>query len=193
LKKAGAQIMPWMQSNQSIEYNLKMVKITSKQAAEQERTAHEDAQKGKDDMILKDYFAKGSIVATRTPSGLYYQITKPGSGANPVAGQEVTVNYTGMTIDGTKFDSNIDSTFQHVSPFKFVLGQGQVIRGWDEGVALMNKGSKGRLFIPSHLAYGSNPPSPQIPKDGILIFDVEVVGIATPAKAPQQTATIPAQ
>ena len=73
--------------------------------------------------------------------------------------------------------TNVDSTFNHVQPFTFTLGQGQVIKGWDEGIALLKKGGKARLFIPSHIAYGAQSPSPAIPANSVLIFDVEVVNI----------------
>jgi FKBP-type peptidyl-prolyl cis-trans isomerase len=85
------------------------------------------------------------------------------------------MNYTGKLMDGTKFDSNQDSTFHHMEPFTFPIGVGQVIPGWDEGVMLLNKGAKATLFIPSGLAYGEHPPTPAIPANSILVFDVEVV------------------
>jgi FKBP-type peptidyl-prolyl cis-trans isomerase len=122
--------------------------------------------------------------ATRTNSGLYYVITNQGTGANAAAGDEVTVNYTGMFLDGRKFDSNIDSAFNHVSPFKFTLGRSQVIRGWDEGIALLKKGSKAKLILPSAIAYGANGTG-GIPANSVLQFDVELVEFkkaATPTK-----------
>jgi FKBP-type peptidyl-prolyl cis-trans isomerase len=91
------------------------------------------------------------------------------------------MNYTGMTLAGAKFDSNVDPQFNHVQPFWFNLGMGQVIKGWDEGIALMPKGSKGTLYIPSTLAYGAQSPSPLIPANSVLVFDVEVVD-AKPGK-----------
>ncbi len=130
-----------------------------------------------DEDMLKEYFAKNKINATRTASGLYYSITQKGTGANAAAGKKVTMNYTGKTMDGKSFDSNQDPKFGHVSPFPFTLGAGQVIRGWDEGIQLMNLGTKGVLYIPSGMAYGAQSPTPAIPPNSILIFDVEVVGI----------------
>ena len=98
------------------------------------------------------------------------------------------MNYTGKLLIGTPFDSNVDPQFGHVSPFVFALGTGQVIRGWDEGIALFKKGGKGVLYIPSSLAYGERSPGPQIPANSVLIFDVEVVDAGAPAAQPQMPA-----
>lgn len=129
-----------------------------------------------DDKIITDYLQKNNIKATKTPSGLYYVITQKGLGENAKAGKKVSMNYTGKTVDGNAFDSNVDPKFNHVTPFQFTLGQGQVIKGWDEGVQLLKLGSKGTLFIPSALAYGERGTGP-IPANAVLIFDVEVTGI----------------
>ncbi|NCX95350.1 MAG: hypothetical protein EBX41_02870 [Chitinophagia bacterium] len=134
-------------------------------------------QKDKDDVLIKDYLAKKKIKATKTASGLYYVITKPGTGDAPAPGAKVSVNYTGKTLDGKKFDSNVDTAFHHVQPFEFPLGQGNVIKGWDEGIGLLKKGAKATLFIPSGMAYGAQSPTPAIPPNSVLIFDVELKDI----------------
>ena len=108
------------------------------------------------------------------PGGLKYYDTVVGTGATPKAGQTASMRYTGTLLDGTKFDSSFDHPGQ--APFDFVLGQGQVIKGWDEGVATMKVGGKRRLVIPGSLAYGPNPP-PSIPPNATLVFDVELVGV----------------
>lgn len=152
--------------------------IMAEQAKMQkEREASAGQQKTTDDKLIQDYLKKNKIKATKTPSGLYYKIDKAGTGETAKAGQKVTVNYTGMTLNGEKFDSNVDPAFNHVSPFTFNLGSHQVIAGWDEGFQLMKKGSKGTLYIPSGLAYGERSPSPKIPANSVLVFDVEVTGI----------------
>jgi len=130
-----------------------------------------------DDKLLQDYFAKNNIKANKTASGLYYVISQKGLGPNAKAGKKITMNYTGKTLDGNVFDSNTDPKFSHVSPFSFTLGQGQVIKGWDEGVQLLKLGSKGTLYIPSYLGYGATGAGKAIPPNAILIFDVEVSGI----------------
>ena len=106
--------------------------------------------------------------------GLKYYDMVVGTGAMPKAGQTASMRYTGTLLDGTKFDSSYD---RGQAPFDFVLGQGQVIKGWDEGVATMKVGGKRRLVIPGSLAYGPNPPTPAIPPDATLVFDVELVGV----------------
>lgn len=177
LLKSGNQPLPWMKkgTGQKVEFTVKVVTVKTSAQLQQEQQAAAAQQSGVDEKIITDYLAKNGIKATRTASGLYYKIDKMGTGAAPTAGSMVTMNYTGMTLDGTKFDSNVDPKFQHVQPFEFKLGQGQVIKGWDEGIALMPKGTKGTLYIPSPMAYGAQSPTPLIPANSVLVFDVEVV------------------
>lgn len=130
-----------------------------------------------DDDILKAYFAKNKIKATKTASGLYYVIHKKGTGENAKASQQVGVNYLGRFLDDKRFDGNIDENWVPVpgrSVLTFTLGVGQVIRGWDEGIALLNTGSRGTIYIPSALAYGPGG-RPGIPPNAILKFEVELV------------------
>ena len=107
-----------------------------------------------------------------TASGLQFQDIVAGTGAQPQAGQTVTVNYTGWLNDGTKFDSSLDRN----QPFGFVLGKGQVIKGWDEGLATMKVGGKRRLVIPPGLGYGAQA-NGKIPANSQLTFDVELVDV----------------
>lgn len=95
-----------------------------------------------------------------------------GTGAEAVAGKKVTVNYVGTLTDGTKFDSSYDRN----QPFSFVLGSGQVIAGWDQGVAGMKIGGKRRLTIPPELGYGSQATG-SIPANSTLVFEVELLGV----------------
>jgi peptidylprolyl isomerase len=108
-----------------------------------------------------------------TPSGLKYYEIKAGNGAQPKAGQRVTVHYTGWLTDGKKFDSSVDRG----EPFQFQIGIGQVIKGWDEGVASMKKGGKRQLHIPPDLGYGARGAAGVIPPNATLIFDVELLDI----------------
>ena len=105
-----------------------------------------------------------------TETGLQYIIIEVGNGVQPIPGQVLTVHYTGYLTDGSMFDSSV----QRGEPFRFVLGQGQVIRGWDEGFALLSKGAKARLIVPPHLGYG-NRDMGVIPPESTLIFDVELI------------------
>lgn len=107
-----------------------------------------------------------------TESGLQYIIVSQGAGNYPDTGDIVQVHYSGYLTDGTLFDSSIERD----QPFRFVLGQGQVISGWDEGVALMQKGAKYRFIVPPDMAYGDRATGP-IPASSTLIFDVELLEI----------------
>lgn len=108
----------------------------------------------------------------KAPSGLEYAVLEPGSGEKPKNGDRVFVHYTGWLTDGTKFDSSRDRN----KPFDFVLGQGQVIRGWDEGVAMMPSGARWKLRIPPDMAYGPSGRG-KIPANATLVFDVELLEI----------------
>ena len=105
-----------------------------------------------------------------TKSGLRMIIHKEGNGEIPQPGQTVTVHYTGLLENGSQFDSSHDRG----SPFSFQLGQGRVIKGWDEALALMSKGEKRTLIIPSEMGYGSRG-TRNIPPNAILIFEVELI------------------
>jgi len=111
--------------------------------------------------------------ATTTPSGLTYVITQHGSGRQPLAGETVIVNYTGLLGSGLKFDSSLD----HGKPFEFPLGAGRVIKGWDEGIARLHVGDQATLIIPPELGYGARGAGGVIPPNATLIFLVELVGI----------------
>lgn len=96
-----------------------------------------------------------------------------GTGASPKKGELVSVHYTGRFTDGKKFDSSVDRD----EPFQFVLGAGQVIAGWDQGVATMKIGDKVKLTLPPHLAYGARGYPGAIPPNATLVFEVELLGI----------------
>ena len=108
-----------------------------------------------------------------TASGLQYWDITAGTGATAVSGKKVTVHYTGWLTDGKKFDSSVD----HGQPFVFALGAGQVIKGWDEGVAGMKVGGKRQLKIPPELGYGARGAGGAIPPNATLIFDVELLDV----------------
>ena len=109
-----------------------------------------------------------------TASGLKYVDLKVGAGASPEAGDKVTVHYTGTLEDGTKFDSSVDRG----QPFNFLIGMGQVIKGWDEGVMSMQVGGKRKLIIPPELGYGeTGTPGGPIPPNATLIFEVELLEV----------------
>lgn len=109
---------------------------------------------------------------TTTPSGLKYEDVVVGTGASPRAGQRVTVHYTGTFVSGEKFDSSRDKG----QPFNFVIGNGNVIKGWDEGVLTMKVGGKRLLEIPPALGYGNRDYGP-IPGGSTLLFEVELLAV----------------
>jgi FKBP-type peptidyl-prolyl cis-trans isomerase FklB len=108
---------------------------------------------------------------TTTASGLQYKVVKSGTGASPKLSDTVSVHYQGTLIDGTIFDSSI----QRGQPISFPVGG--VIQGWVEALQLMKVGDKWQLFIPANLAYGDHSPTPAIPPNSVLIFEVELLGI----------------
>jgi len=109
----------------------------------------------------------------KTPSGLEYWDIKVGTGAVAQAGHKVKVDYTGWLTDGKKFDSSVGTG----RPFELMLGAGQVIKGWDEGIAGMKVGGKRQLRIPPDLAYGAKGYPGAIPPDATLIFDVQLLDV----------------
>jgi len=122
---------------------------------------------------LKKYLKENHIKTKPTESGLYYIETKKGDGAQAKAGDVVKVHYTGKLLNGKVFDSSYDRG----KPIEFKLGQGNVIKGWDEGIAKMKVGGKATLIIPSKLAYGSREIPNVIPAYSTLVFEVELVEI----------------
>jgi FKBP-type peptidyl-prolyl cis-trans isomerase FkpA len=187
IKKLSRGGLPdFIKNGDKIQYDVILVSIKSKAEAEKEQEkirkeqeATSMQQREVDDKILQDHLAKNNVKAQKTPSGVYYIIDKPGSGDVIARGQQVAVKYTGKTLDGKPFDSNIDPQFGHTDPFRFTAGSGEVIPGWDEGVLLLKKGSKAKLYIPSPLAYGPQSPGPGIPANAILMFDIEVLDVKT--------------
>ncbi|MCX6186273.1 MAG: FKBP-type peptidyl-prolyl cis-trans isomerase [Bacteroidetes bacterium] len=113
-----------------------------------------------------------------TASGLKYKLTEKGKGTQVLKGDKVTVHYTGTLPNGTKFDSSKDRN----QPFSFKVGAGQVIKGWDEGLALLNIGDKAVLTIPPTIGYGERAVG-SIPANSTLIFDIEVIDAKTPPVA----------
>jgi peptidylprolyl isomerase len=135
-------------------------------------TAPQSSTQTPDDMADEALVTDETLVTT--DSGLQYVDLVAGEGASPAQGQTVKVHYTGTLEDGTKFDSSRDRD----RPFKFKIGVGQVIKGWDEGVASMKVGGRRKLVIPSELAYGSRGAGGVIPPHATLVFDVELLGVS---------------
>ena len=142
--------------------------------------AEEDAK------AIDDYLKNEGITAEATSSGLRYIIDKPGKGKKPCPGNHVKVHYTGRLLKGAVFDTSqadiaqangIHHPQRTYEPFKFQIGQGRVISGWDEGIQLLSQGAKARLFIPSTLAYGSRGAGFLIPPHAILVFEISLLEV----------------
>lgn len=131
------------------------------------------AQTAKDNAIILAYLKKNHVTAKKTAGGTYYIIKKAGTGLPPKKGQTVRVLYRGTVLStGKEFDSTAK---RNNDPFAFTLGVGQVIPGWDQGIALLTKGSRAVLLIPSPLAYGARGAGADIPPNTVLRFEVELV------------------
>jgi peptidylprolyl isomerase len=117
------------------------------------------------------------MAMTATGSGLQYEDTVVGTGAQPRSGQMCSMHYTGwLWVNGAK-GAKFDSSHDRREPFDFTIGQGQVIKGWDEGVASMQVGGKRTLLIPPALGYGARGYPPVIPANSTLLFEVELLGV----------------
>ncbi|TPE44912.1 FKBP-type peptidyl-prolyl cis-trans isomerase [Pontibacter mangrovi] len=131
-------------------------------------------QKVKDDKKIQEYFVSHNIdtaTVVKTNSGLYYQKLEEGTGSRIFPGDVVLVDYKGMLLNDTEFDSS----YERGEPYQVTVGISSVIAGWHEGLQLMRVGEKARLFIPSHLGYGRNPQGVAIPANSPLVFEVHVV------------------
>jgi FKBP-type peptidyl-prolyl cis-trans isomerase FkpA len=130
-----------------------------------------------DDKIIQDYMAKNNLKGTKTKWGTYVVIEKPGTG--PMIGDTdiAVVNYTGRTFNDSTFDSNTDPKFGHLEPLYVDMSAFQLIPGWIDGLHLMQKGSKGKIIVPSYLGYGENGRPPRIAPNSNLVFDIDVADV----------------
>lgn len=174
VKKSGNTLLVLASAHELLTMD-EMKARQAKMQAEYTKQAEAQAatQKVKDDAIIQAYLKKNHATARKTPGGTYYIIKKVGTGLPPKKGQTVRVLYRGTILTtGQEFDS---SAKHGNEPIAFPLGQGQVIPGWDQGIAMLTKGSKGVLLIPSTLAYGARGAGPDIPANSVLRFEVELV------------------
>ena len=150
--------------------------------AQQVEEKHRAEQLKLDDVTIQDYLKKNNLTAAKkSPTGVYYMVTQPGTGPVPTPGQTVAVDYRGTLLSGKEFDSSA----KQGKPIEFQVGLGKVIPGWDQTLLLFNKGTKATMVIPSSLAYGSQGAGADIPADSPLRFDIELKDIkAAPAPAP---------
>jgi FKBP-type peptidyl-prolyl cis-trans isomerase len=180
-EKTFKQPLPkFIEKGSFLTFYLKAEKVMSEQEAmmdqQTETMAFMEKQNKKDETVIQKYIKEKGLQPQKTNSGLYYVVTKEGAGPKAAAGKLVAVHYTGTTLDGKEFDSSYKNPQAQGKPIEFPLGQGAVIRGWDEGIALLAKGSKATLLIPSTMAYGPQE-TEKIPANSVLRFDVELVDI----------------
>ena len=175
MKKAGNTMTMFVKA-QKLQTREEAMADQQKMMMEQQQkmAAHAEDQLKKDDVILQEYVKKNNLTMQKDASGVYYMVTKPGTGPKPKAGQTVSVLYKGSLLDGKVFDS---SEKMGNKPIDFPIGVGQVIPGWDKAIPLLAKGSKATLLIPSSLAYGQRGAGADIPADAPLRFDVELVDV----------------
>jgi FKBP-type peptidyl-prolyl cis-trans isomerase len=174
LKTAGYPNLPdFAKDLKELEFNVMLTKIQTEEEVMAEMEAERNKMRDGEAETIAAYVLENNIDAVPTESGMYVVVTEQGNGPKPVAGDKVKVHYTGMLLDGTKFDSSVDRG----TPFEFDLGQGRVIRGWDEGIAMLNVGSKATLIIPSEMGYGERGAGRDIPPFAPLIFEVELIDI----------------
>jgi FKBP-type peptidyl-prolyl cis-trans isomerase FkpA len=177
VKRGALQYNEVFKKGGRMKVKIKVLEIFStEEALQEDRNKEFDAFKKRDIEELKSWAATQNIKDVRSlPQGVLIKTEKAGSGDSIDSAMQVTVNYTGSLLNGKVFDSNVDSSFGHAEPFKFVVGMRQVIEGWDLAVKDMKVGEKARIFIPSHLAYGMQGSGPSIPPYSHLIFDIEVL------------------
>lgn len=191
----------FLTSDQKIKIQIGVIDILDQEGVEAYFLALQDAQVKKmaensakqleiDVKIIEEYLAEKNIQATKTESGLFYVIEKEGTGPEVNEGDLAFVNYAGYLLDGTLFDTSIKEVAEAngmfneqrdavggYAPFDVMVGQGRVIQGWDEGLALLKKGDKAKFIIPSPLAYGERAAGGSIGPNSILIFDVEITDV----------------
>jgi FKBP-type peptidyl-prolyl cis-trans isomerase FkpA len=190
------EIPPFLKKGGNIVFVVKITKVQSLNDAMAERNAELEKVKSSEKSATDTYIKEHNLTPLSTPSGLKYIIKKAGIKPRPQNGDTVYVNYTGRTLDGKVFDSSIEADAKAgglqqpgrtYEPINFALGTSRVIKGWDEGLLLLNEGSKATFIVPSALGYGDQG-SGAIPPFSTLLFDVELVKVVHVKHAPAKPA-----
>ncbi len=173
LNTFGTTVPDFIRPGSNVKILVNMVSIITKFEYEQrmaEEAKHADENQQAD---IQAYIAKNNLQMSKTTSGLYYQFMLKGKSRHAMKGETVSVHYTGYLLNGKIFDSSRDRN----QPFEFTVGQGAVIKGWDEALQLMDVGDKLKVIIPYQLGYGENGAGSNIPPYSPLIFEIELLNI----------------
>ncbi len=172
----GKYMPQFAKHKKSMKFYITLLDFMGKSEWEQKTKTEYQEQARQDSLLIEHYLAQKKRKSSEGTMGLKYNINTTGKTETIQSGDTIWVNYTGRLLDGTIFDSNTDARFGHPEPFKFVLGKGNVIKGWDQGLLYFHDGAEGQLYIPSGLAYGKRSSGP-IPTNSCLIFDISIVKV----------------
>lgn len=177
IKNINQALPPFIKPGSMLYFDIKLNKILTKAEFElqiAEAKANQDSllkkMKNDEPLSMDKYIKDNNLKGRKTSTGLFISEIKKGTGAKPAKGNKVKVHYTGKFLNGKVFDSSVERN----EAFEFTLGNSEVIKGWDEGIATLNKGTKAILVIPSNIAYGDMGSGP-IPPFAPLVFEVELI------------------
>lgn len=178
---------PFAKPGTYISYVIKVLSVRNQTEMLQAQQRKMAQMRAREKIIMDKYIAQQKLKNVKvTPSGLHYVVHQEGRGATPKPGETVKVHYAGKLTNGKLFDTSLEEQAKihgkynpgrPYKPFEFQIGRGRVIKGWDEGIALLNPGAKATLLVPSYLGYGERGAGGDIPPNSVLVFDVELVGI----------------
>lgn len=172
IKNAKILTLPTFVNEESkVVFHVKLHDIQTLEQLEMQEVQKREEAKNKETEIIKKYIRDKNIIIEPTSSGMYFILNKKGKGVRPKTGQNVTVHFTGKFLDGRVFDSSVERK----KPVEFMLGYGQVLSGWDEGVSMMRVGDEATLIIPSYLGYGEG--RGEIPPYTTLLFEVSLLDV----------------
>lgn len=167
------------QQGSNIKCQVKLLEILPTDSAVKADYAKEtELEKDREIKTIENYMAKAGMKGKKTASGAYVILETPGDTSLMAdAGTTASIKYKGYLFNGNVFDTNLDSSKGHTDPISVTVGEGQVIKGWDEGLPYFGKGAKGKILIPAMLAYGPRAMGADIPAFSNLIFDIEIVDV----------------
>ncbi|HEX2535680.1 MAG TPA: FKBP-type peptidyl-prolyl cis-trans isomerase [Chitinophagaceae bacterium] len=190
----GQQLPPQFKKGDKIVTTIKVLKVfKTAQEAQADEEKEMLSRLKNEDASVQQYLSKNNVQAQKTGRGTYVQITQPGTGPRVDSGKFVSLMYTGTSFSGKTFDSNMDPKFGHTDPLTVQIGAGGSIPGFEEGLRALSQGARARMYIPSSLAYGGNPPSPDIKPFEHLMFDVQILSVSSTPPPPPAGAQAPPQ